>query len=78
MTSKPLLIHYGLAPFKSSIAPFKMLMRNFQGPDLFFVIRVSFIDMGKGLIKQEFLELGFLKQSALGDPRVGFSVQDLV
>ena len=29
MTSTPPLIHYGLAPFKISIAPFKMLMGNF-------------------------------------------------
>ena len=29
---KPPLIHYGLAPFKISTAPFKMLMRNFEGP----------------------------------------------
>ena len=25
------VIHYGLAPFKISTAPFKMLMRNFLG-----------------------------------------------
>ena len=32
MTSKPPLIHYGLAPFKISTAPFKLLMRHFWVP----------------------------------------------
>ena len=50
MTSKPPLIHYGLAPFKISVAPFKMLMRIFWVPDLLFIIRVGFIHMGKGLV----------------------------
>ena len=50
MTSKPTLIHYGLAPFEISTAPFKMLMRIFRVPDLLFIIRVFFIHMGKRLL----------------------------
>ena len=51
MTSTPPLIHYGLAPFKISTAPFKMLMRIFRVPDLLFIIRVGFINRGKGLLE---------------------------
>ena len=50
MTSKPPLIHYGLAPFKISTAPFKMLMRNVRALDLLFIIRVGVINGGKGLL----------------------------
>ena len=45
MTSKPPpLIHYGLAPFKISTAPFKMLMRHFWVPRIYYLL------LGGGLL----------------------------
>ena len=46
MTSKPPLIHGGVAPFKSSTAPFKMLIRIFTALDLLFLIGEGFINSG--------------------------------